>query len=74
MNRSQLANAALRQIVQDVESGDLTAVYELISTIDDESLTAFLSEYAEYDDEEYNEEWDGQPDEAQEWHDFDPEC
>lgn len=74
MNRSQLANAALQQIVQDVESGDLTAVYELISTIDDESLTAFLSEYAEYDDEEYNEEWDGQPDEAQEWHDFDPEC
>jgi hypothetical protein len=27
-----------------------------------------------YDDEEYAEEYDGQPDEAQEWSDFDPEC
>jgi len=26
------------------------------------------------DDSEYDEEWDGQPDEAQEWHDFDPDC
>jgi hypothetical protein len=25
------------------------------------------------DPEEY-EDWDGQPDEAQEWHDFDPDC
>lgn len=27
-------------------------------------------------DEEYphQEDWDGQPDEAQEWHDFDPDC
>ena len=25
-----------------------------------------------FDDED--EEWDGQPDEAQEWHDFDPDC
>lgn len=25
-------------------------------------------------DEEYEPEWDGQPDEAQEWHDFDPDC
>jgi len=28
----------------------------------------------EDEDEEEDEEWDGQPDEAQEWHDFDPEC
>lgn len=26
------------------------------------------------DDSEEDEEWDGQPDEAQEWHDFDPDC
>ena len=26
------------------------------------------------DDEEEDEEYDGQPDEAQEWHDFDPDC
>ena len=26
------------------------------------------------DDSEDDEEWDGQPDEAQEWADFDPDC
>ena len=33
-------------------------------------------EYDEEDDdeEEYAYEYDGQPDEAQEWHDFDPDC
>ena len=25
-------------------------------------------------DEDEDEEWDGQPDEAQEWYDFDPDC
>lgn len=25
-------------------------------------------------DELYEPEWDGQPDEAQEWYDFDPDC
>ncbi len=25
-------------------------------------------------DEPYEPEYDGQPDEAQEWHDFDPDC
>jgi len=25
-------------------------------------------------DDEGDVEWDGQPDEAQEWHDFDPDC
>jgi hypothetical protein len=74
MNRSQLVNAALQQIVNDVESGDLTAVEELINSISDESLAGFLSEDTEYDDEEYDEEYDGQPDESQEWHDFDPDC
>lgn len=33
----------------------------------------------EYENEEYYKdegeyEWDGQPDEAQEWYDFDPDC
>ena len=32
----------------------------------------FLDEDEEEDEED--EEWDGQPDEAQEWYDFDPEC
>ena len=26
------------------------------------------------EDEEEDSEWDGQPDEAQEWYDYDPEC
>lgn len=26
------------------------------------------------EDDECESEWDGQPDEAQEWHDFDPDC
>ena len=29
---------------------------------------------AEEDEEDEDSEWDGQPDEAQEWYDFDPEC
>ena len=29
---------------------------------------------AEEEDEEEDSEWDGQPDEAQEWYDFDPDC
>jgi hypothetical protein len=33
-----------------------------------------LSPRFTYDDPEDDEEWDGQPDEAQEWHDFDPDC
>jgi cobalamin biosynthesis protein CobT len=30
------------------------------------------NDLVEYDEDE--DEYDGQPDEAQEWHDFDPEC
>ena len=33
-----------------------------------------LSPRFTYDDPEEDEDWDGQPDEAQEWHDFDPDC
>lgn len=29
---------------------------------------------AEADEEAVSGEWDGQPDEMQEWHDFDPDC
>jgi hypothetical protein len=35
-----------------------------------ESNEFFLDE----DEDEEDEEWDGQPDEAQEWYDFDPDC
>jgi hypothetical protein len=29
---------------------------------------------ADEDEEDEDSEWDGQPDEAQEWYDFDPDC
>ena len=58
--------AALDQIVSDVKVGDLTAIEELLRYVPLEVLKGFISEV----DSEY----DGQPDEAQEWHDFDPEC
>jgi hypothetical protein len=38
-----------------------------------EELEAEQAE-AEEDDEWVDEEYDGQPDEAQEWYDFDPDC
>ena len=33
-----------------------------------------LLDVLEMDDDEVDEDYDGQPDEAQEWADFDPEC
>ena len=42
---------------------------------DDEILTKECEEVEEWDEEE--DDWyedDGQPDEAQEWYDFDPDC
>jgi hypothetical protein len=58
--------AALDQIVSDVKVGDLTAIEELLRYVPLEVLRGFVSEV--------NYDYDGQPDEAQEWHDFDPEC
>ena len=47
---------------------------ELQQPEDDGSLQYWMwcEEEEEVSPEEY--EWDGQPDEAQEWHDFDPDC
>jgi hypothetical protein len=41
---------------------------------DDVADMAHANEFFLDEDEEEDEEWDGQPDEAQEWYDFDPEC
>lgn len=43
---SRLIDAVLEQIVRDVESGDLTAIEELVSEIDTKRLRHFLSEDA----------------------------
>ena len=66
----RLINLALAQIQLDVEAGDMTAIEELLRSVPSENLEGFISEAVEYDDADH----DGQPDEAQEWADFDPEC
>ena len=70
---------ALRQVVQamqeegpmflqEMSRDERRAFQELFNTCED-----FLNLSEELEDEA-EQERDGQPDEAQEWHDFDPEC
>ena len=66
MSKQMLIDAVLDQIVSDVRNGDLTAIEELLNSVDEDTLRGFLPEAAFEDD--------GQPDEMQEWHDFDPDC
>ena len=44
---------------------------DVADMLDCNELSARFQEDA---DEDEDEEYDGQPDEAQEWHDFDPDC
>lgn len=39
-----------------------------------EQVNAYIEQLEEADRDPYEEDYDGQPDEAQEWHDFDPDC
>ena len=54
----------------------LTMCLKYMSTDDVEDMldTNELSPRFQEDWDEEEEEWDGQPDEAQEWYDFDPDC
>ena len=61
-----LIDKVIYQIQRDVENGDFDAVIELLSFLPADKLQGYLPEGEEV--------YDGQPDEAQEWHDFDPEC
>ncbi len=54
--------------LQEMSRDERRAFQELFNTCED-----FLTASEELQDEE-DEEWDGQPDEAQEWADFDPDC
>jgi hypothetical protein len=47
MNREELINEVLNQILQDVKDFDLTAIEELIKHIPDEALMAYLPEATE---------------------------
>jgi hypothetical protein len=62
----KLVDKVITQIQLDIESGDVTALEELLKRVPAKVLESYLPEV----DMEY----DGQPDEAQEWHDFDPDC
>lgn len=77
MNENTLL--ALRQVVDamqdegvdfmfDLSREERRAFQELFNTCDD------FIRLAERLQEEYDQQGDGQPDEAQEWHDFDPDC
>jgi len=48
---------------------------EFITDIDPvDALDLAMDEYEDVDEWEEDDEHDGQPDEAQEWYDFDPDC
>jgi aspartate aminotransferase-like enzyme len=77
MNENTLL--ALRQVVDamqtegvgflaDLSREERRAFQELFNTCED-FMTLSEELQAEYENE-----YDGQPDEAQEWHDFDPDC
>ena len=57
--------------ISEMSHSELRAYRELFHACED-----FLTVSEELEDEldYYDSERDGQPDEAQEWHDFDPEC
>ncbi len=72
---------ATNRILELVEEGMLDRDTVIMACLkymseDDVADMAHANEFFldEDEDEEEDEEWDGQPDEAQEWYDFDPEC
>ena len=66
-----LIDRVITQIELDIQSLDLTALEELLKRVPEQVLESYLPEV---DMAEVESEYDGQPDEAQEWHDFDPDC
>ena len=66
-----LIDRVITQIELDLQTGDLTALEELLKRVPEQVLESYLPEV---DMAEVETEYDGQPDEAQEWHDFDPDC
>jgi len=84
--QKSLVDRVITQIELDMRGDDLTALEELLKRVPEQVLESYLPEVdfenldIEIDDISHlNEndiifENDGQPDEAQEWHDFDPDC
>ena len=72
---------ATNRILELVEEGMLDRDTVIMACLkymseDDVADMAHANEFFldEDEDEDEDEEWDGQPDEAQEWYDFDPDC
>ena len=72
---------ATNRILELVEEGMLDRDAVIMACLkymseDDVADMAHANEFFLYEDEDEEEdsEWDGQPDEAQEWYDFDPDC
>jgi hypothetical protein len=63
-----LIDRVITQIELDMRGDDLTALEELLKRVPEKVLESYLPEV------DMEPEFDGQPDEAQEWHDFDPDC
>jgi hypothetical protein len=64
--QKSLVDRVITQIELDMRGYDLTALEELLKRVPEQVLESYLPEVET--------EYDGQPDEAQEWHDFDPDC
>jgi len=66
--QKSLVDRVISQIEIDMRGYDLTALEELLKRVPEQVLESYLPEV------DMEPEFDGQPDEAQEWHDFDPDC
>ena len=66
--QKSLVDRVITQIEIDMRGYDLTALEELLKRVPEQVLESYLPEV------DMEPEFDGQPDEAQEWHDFDPDC
>lgn len=73
---------ATNRILELVEEGMLDRDAVIMACLkymseDDVADMAHANEFfldEDEDEEDEDSEWDGQPDEAQEWYDFDPDC
>ena len=70
----ELVDKVIGQIQLDIDSGDVTALEELLKRVPAKVLESYLPEVDYLGLFEVDLEYDGQPDEAQEWHDYDPDC
>jgi hypothetical protein len=44
MDRKDLIETAIGQIMQDIDAGDFTAIWELLEQVDETVLAGFISE------------------------------